>query len=96
MQLSWEREDIVSSDDEFAEMASTVAQFVYYANGTFGPKSYEKVAAVRSKEAGKIGTILDSLSQAIKEDDYNDADVLLDEAIDEKRRIRGLRKPSSD
>lgn len=92
MERIWQREDIVSSDEEFAEMASVVAKFASFANGAFSSDALEKVAAIRSKESGQIGTIMDNLYKSVLSDSYPQADNLLTQAIDEKRRIKNSEK----
>lgn len=88
MDRVWQREDLVSSDEEFAEMASVVSKFVSFGTGAWSVESIEKVAAIRSKESGEIGTIMDELYKSILSDSYTQADNLLTKAINEKRRIK--------
>lgn len=88
MKLSWQREDMVSSDEEFAEMASVVAKFCTFANGGWSDEAIEKVGAIRSKESGTLGQILDGLYDSVKYDRYAEADMMLTDAINEKRRIK--------
>lgn len=61
LERTWDRDDIVSSDDEFAEMAAVVSKFVCFADGTWELDALSKVAEVRSRESEKLGEILDSL-----------------------------------
>lgn len=68
LKLSWEREDVVTSDDEFAEMTASVAQYVSslfegYDLSAQIPAS--KVAAIRSRESGALADRLDTLYQAL-------------------------------
>lgn len=88
MKLSWQREDMVSSDEEFAEMASVVAKFCAFATGAWSDEAIEKVGAIRSKESGKLGQIMDDLYESVKRDRFAEADLLLTDAINEKRRIK--------
>ena len=67
MQRTWEREDVVSSDDEFAQMAESVA--VYIHSGVRVANYIGKVAALRSKEHGSLAKSLDSLYFAIQTSD---------------------------
>ena len=92
MERIWQREDIVSSDEEFAEMASIVAKFVSFKNGAFSDLALEKVAAIRSKESGDLGSIMDNLYKSVLEYSYAHADKLLTQAINEKRRIKNFEK----
>lgn len=88
LERTWEREDLVSSDEEFAEMATKVSAFVYFADGTGGLDALKTIAAIRSKEKGEIACMLDRLYTAVHRDNYQDADDLLTSAINEKRRIK--------
>lgn len=88
MKLSWQREDMVSSDEEFAEMASVVAKFCAFETGAWSDEAIEKVGAIRSKESGKLGQIMDDLYESVKRHRFVEADLLLTEAINEKRRIK--------
>ena len=88
MKLSWQREDMVSSDEEFAEMASVVAKFCAFATGAWSDEAIEKVGAIRSKESGKLGQIMDELYESVKCDRFAEADLLLTDAINEKRRLK--------
>ena len=90
MKLSWQREDMVSSDEEFAEMASVVAKFCAFSNGGWSDEAIEKVGAIRSKEFGTLGKIMDNLYFSVKNNMYQEADMHLSDAIDEKRRIKSL------
>jgi len=65
-----------------------VSRFIAYANGTWNIEALEMVAAVRSKESGQIGTIMDNLYTSIMNDQYDQADILLTQSINEKRRIK--------
>ena len=88
MERTWQREDIVSSDEEFAEMASAVASFVHMRNGAFSLDATKAVASIRSKETGELASTLDLLYNSIQADDYQKTELLLSEAITEKRKIK--------
>ncbi|MGM9563758.1 MAG: hypothetical protein ACI3VQ_06740 [Faecousia sp.] len=88
MQLAWEREDVVSSDDEFAEMAAGVAEFVQAYSAFYQRNALAKVAAIRSKETGELGKLLDDLYDAIKSCDYSRTNLTLSEVINEKRNAK--------
>ena len=83
MKLTWNREDTVSSDEEFAKMVSAVSRFVYYNCGTNQEDALVKVAAVRSKENLLLGMILDQLYDCILDCKEEKARILLDDAIRE-------------
>ena len=88
LERTWEREDIVSSDEEFAEMSSAVAIYVYQATIPHSRDAIGKVASVRSKEHDNLGRILDALHQSITNGDTSRAERELTKAIDEKRRLK--------
>ncbi len=88
MQLAWEREDVISSDDEFAEMAACVAEFVQSYYGLHQRNAIAKVAAIRSKETGELGKLLDELYDAIKSCDYSRTNLTLSAVINEKRNAK--------
>ena len=88
MERTWQREDIVSSDEEFAEMSSAVASFVHMRNGAFSLEATKAVASIRSKETGELASTLDHLYNSIQADDYQKTEMLLSEAISEKRIIK--------
>lgn len=88
MKLSWEREDTVSSDDEFAEMAKEVAGFVVLSNGCNDYNALRAIAAVRIKETGEVLRILNDLYVAVQSDDFSRADALLREATEARKNQR--------
>lgn len=89
LERTWEREDIVSSDEEFSAMASAVAMYVHRDSAENGVNAAGKVAGVRSKEHGELGHILDSLHKSIDDRNLEKAAENLSRAIDEKRKIKG-------
>ncbi len=95
LERTWDHDDIVSSDDEFAEMAALISKFVCYATGAWNIDALSKVAEVRSRESGTLGDILDSLYISIENRQYQETDVLLTKAIDEKRRLKQGRNNSA-
>ena len=86
MKLSWEREDTVSSDDEFAEMAKEVAGFVALSNGGNDYNALRAIATVRIKETGEVSRILNDLYVAVQSDDFSRADILLREATEVRKK----------
>lgn len=89
MQLSWIREDIVSSDDDFAEMASLVARYVVTGAPSYRTSAIAKTAAIRSKESGEIADKLDKLYSALGKSDVTKLNEALDHVIEEKRKAKG-------
>lgn len=95
MKLTWEREDVVSSDDEFAEMAGTVAKFVSNSSGQAKRSAMEQVAAIRSKETGELGRLLDELYLDLQSGYPSNADIKLSQVIDKKREAKVQAKTSN-
>lgn len=89
LEKTWEREDIVSSEEEFAAMAAAVAKYIHRNTIDNGVDAAGKVAGVRSKEHGDLGKILDTLHKSIDDRDPEKAALALSEAIDAKRKIHG-------
>lgn len=89
LEKTWEREDVVSSDEEFAEMACAVAKYVHRNTIDNGVDATGKVASVRSKEHGELGRILDSLHENLDKRDLEGSAAALSKAIEEKRRLKG-------
>jgi len=87
MQATWDREDVVSSADEFAEMAAAVARYTSLGTAVHQSEALAKVAAIRSKESGKLGSELDSLYDDIRSDRPDSADLSLGLAISAKRSL---------
>ncbi len=96
MERAWEREDIVSSEDEFAEMADSVARFVRCGTPKYQSEAMGKVAFVRSKEQAALGMLLDDLYECIRNNNQEKTNEALSEAIWKKRNIkRDLKKGNS-
>ena len=88
MKLTWEREDIISSDDEFADMAAATAKFVHINSSQNRSNALSKIAVLRSKEVGSISSLLDCLYYAVRSDNQSQADAALTSVIEEKRRAK--------
>ena len=91
LRLTWEREDVVSSDDEFALMTAAVGEFLSYYGWREQKMAMGKVAAIRSKEAGELGEALDELYETIssRSSSTNDA---LSKVIEKKREAKSRAK----
>ena len=87
LERTWEREDIVSSDEEFAEMSCAVSKYIHRNTIENGTDAVGKVASIRSKEHGELGRILDALHKCLDDRDLDGASKELTKAIDEKRRL---------
>ena len=93
MRLTWEREDMVSSEDEFAEMVEKVFRLLHVSTRSNWADAAGKVAALRAKETGDLAAALDALYAAL--DRYSDAPLnislceeLLTSVIEEKRKAK--------
>ena len=95
MQLVWNREDIISSDDEFAEMAGKVAKFISRATSAHHQDAMQSVAAVRSKELGIMGELLDTLYQHVNDGNLSLIDSQLSKVIKHKRETKGKANAST-
>ena len=95
MRLSWEHEDIVSSDEEFAEMVKAVAKVCDYYCLDNQQDAIGKVASIRSKERGQLGDALDNLYNAVKAENFDAANMYLTFAIDHKRYPASSRSDDS-
>lgn len=93
MQLTWNREDTVSSDDEFAEMAAVVSKWSLWKNGAWEADAIEKIASIRAKETGVLGDLVDELYNCVNSEMYEKADKVLTKAINERRRLKSLNAP---
>lgn len=105
MKLEWEHEHTVSSDDEFAEMASSVANCLQEKVPQSFDSAISHVAFIRSKESGTIGEKLDALYDVLYEispnsnavnfygveyqEHLNRANKCLSEVIKAKRKCKG-------
>lgn len=88
LQLTWQREDVVSSDDEFSAMAGAVAKYLQSPTGRTKSAAMEQVAAIRSKEIGTLGKMLDKLYADIYHDLTRNVDLQLSQVIDQKREAK--------
>lgn len=88
LELLWKREDVVSSDDEFAEMAEAVASYCADCRPTTRRIAMEKAAFTRSKEFGDLALCLDLLYVAIMNNQPELADQRLTKVIEEKRKAK--------
>lgn len=88
LKLTWEHEDLVSTDDEYAEMAASVAKFILRHNGSDQRDALACVASIRSKETSEIANSLDNLYRAIRDWKLNDVDMLLTQVVEKKRESK--------
>lgn len=88
MRATWSREDLVSSDEEFADMANSVARYINTGSYNRHTEAMGKIASVRSKETGNIGATLDTLYSCVKAGRIKEADEALTAAIAQKRNLK--------
>lgn len=94
MRMEWKRQDIVSSDEDFSDMAVAVSRFIQIQDGTTHRKAIESVMKIRAKESGSIAESLDSLYLAIGKRGYGynpnleQIDSLLSEILKQKRNSK--------
>lgn len=91
LKLSWEHEDIVSSDEDFAAMAHSVGDYVTSAKlGLYDDarEAAAKVAGLRVNETGDLGNALDELYRALQEGGYDAVDASLSKVVEAKRKRR--------
>ena len=88
MKLTWEREDIVSSEDDFSKMTSAVARFAGGPRSSSQREALGEIAAVRAKERGDLATELDLLYQAVLDWNHKGVDIHLTNVINEKRKLK--------
>lgn len=65
MKLSWKREDIISSEKEFSEMAEVVGRCMLNKSKTTLSDASGKVNSIRAKEQGELAEALDKLHQSL-------------------------------
>ena len=87
LERTWAREDVVSSDEEFAEMAKAIATDIHCPTVATQKDAVGKAAGIRAKEYGRLGETLDRLYSAIVEDENDMAEKMLTKAIDQKRLL---------
>lgn len=85
MQLSWQREDARSSDDEFSAMVSALVKYANTEDDNLMIDTLQKVAALRAKATVDIGKIYDRLYNAVQSENYLQIDNVLTELLNQKR-----------
>lgn len=94
MKLEWKRQDIVSSDEDFSEMAVAVSRFIQIQDGTTHRKAIDSVMKIRAKESGSIAESFDALYSAIGKrgcgyhPNLEEIDNLLSEILKQKRNSK--------
>jgi len=69
LKLTWDREDVVSSDDDFAEMAFAVARYTQSRRETYDSSARDVISMVASVRARRqdLAAIEDALTRVIDE-----------------------------
>lgn len=90
LERTWQHDDVISSDEEFAKMAGLVSRYVASQTLDDCYDTCEAVAAIRSKESGDLGRALDALYEAVRMDTcFPDMiDLALSRVIEEKRKAK--------
>ena len=86
----WRRQDRLSADDEFAQMASAVSRCARNHTRSYLEEAAALVSAVRSRETGALADVLDDLYSILQTYPYDPEriDATLTRAIEEKRKKR--------
>lgn len=88
LERTWEREDAISSDDEFSAMVKAASAFIHSNNFATKRSALEEIAVIRAKEAGELAKIADDLYSSVRADKKDDAERILDCAIRKRRELR--------
>lgn len=88
MKLSWEREDMVTSEEEFSEMTAAVARYASSFRTFDFRDAMGKLAAVRAKESGALAEALDVLYQIVSRGHRAEIETQLSKVIAVKRSIK--------
>ena len=94
MKLEWKRQDIVSSDDDFSDMAIAVSAFIQMQTLRTHTQAVAAIMKIRAKESGDIAKSLDALYEAVGRRGYgynpdlNQIDNLLSEILEQKRNSK--------
>ena len=94
MKLEWSRQDIVSSDEDFSDMAVAVSVFIQKQTSKTHTDAVAAVTKIRAKESGTIADSLDALYAAIGRrgsgcsPNLEQIDRLLSEILKQKRNAK--------
>lgn len=94
MKFEWKRQDIVSSDDDFSDMAIAVSAFIQTQTLRTHTQAVAAIMKIRAKESGDIAKSLDALYEAVGRQGYgynpdlNQIDNLLSEILEQKRNSK--------
>lgn len=88
MMLGWKREDIVSTDDDFATIVEAITTFLHFRDSRSQLKAAQCVSIVRAKENGALAPIVDDLYSCVQAGQYDSVELLTTSAIEAKRHIK--------
>lgn len=98
IRMSWEREDSISSDEEFEEMVVAVTRYICSHEKADETAALEKINSLRAKEIGELFFQLNLLQRFIKIKDYDGQpdfrllDECLSDTIEQKRKAKRRQK----
>lgn len=95
LKLTWAREDVITSDEDFSTMCAAVSRYIHSQRYRDKSAAAALVAAVRSKESGVLAEKLDKLNRALLDNNSLSIDSCLTEVIDEKRKAKRGAKNSN-
>ena len=96
LHLTWNREDVISSDEEFAEMVKAVAKYDNHRTELYRIEAIALVGSVRSKEYGELGCNLDALYDPISNNHICRLSEALSKVINQKRKNKGYNFNADD
>lgn len=98
MRIGWEREDSLSSDEEFTEMVIAVTRYISSKEKADEIVALEKINSLRSKELGELFFQLNLMQRIINirdldgQPDFQFLDECLSDAIKQRRKSKRRQK----
>ena len=98
MRISWEREDSISSDDEFSEMVAAVTRYICSHEKDDEITALERINSLCSKECGDSFFHLSFMRRIIRikdfdgQPDFQFLDKCLSDAIEQRREAKRRQK----
>lgn len=88
MKLTWEHEEIVSSEDDFGEMTASVARYISNFRNSDQRDALAKITSVRAKETGTLAAALDELYRVVYHQNITEINDRLTKVIDARRDFK--------
>lgn len=88
LKLTWAREDVITSDEDFAKMCAAVSRCVQTMRSRDTDTAVALVSSVRSKEVGVLADSLDNLYASLRCSGAFNVDECLTKVIEEKRKVK--------